>query len=105
MMMLRFLQVLMKSNSQERQTFMDAAIAADDLNAFREMREQGFRSDYYVLYGHESRCKMYDYMLKREFGQHLTVERIYNQEDLDRLTVTGSIAVALKQIEAKKGKL
>lgn len=102
MLMPRFLQVLMKTNSHERQVFIDAAIAADDLNAFREMREQGYDANYYLLYGHESRCKMYTYMLRREFGPELTVESIYDKEELDRLTVTGSIAVALKQIEHKE---
>ena len=58
-MMPRFLQVLMRSNSDERRTFIDAAIAADDLNAFHEMREQGYLSDRYLLYGHKSRCELY----------------------------------------------
>lgn len=35
------------------------AIAADDLNAFHEMREQGYLSDRYLLYGHKSRCELY----------------------------------------------
>ena len=104
MLMPRFLQVLMKTNSHERQVFIDAAIAADDLNTFREAREQGYGADYYLLYGHESRCKMYTYMLRQEFGSHLTVESIYDKEELDQLTVTGSIAVALKQIERKRGR-
>ncbi len=98
-LMPRFLQVLMKTNSQERETFLDAAIAADDLNAFHEMRNQGYGSDYYLLYGHEVRCKMYTYMLKKEFGEHITVECIYDKEELDQLTVTGSIAVALQAVE------
>ena len=98
-MMPRFLQVLMRSNSDERRTFIDAAIAADDLNAFHEMREQGYLSDRYLLYGHKSRCELYTYMLKKEFGDHITVESIYEKEELDSLTVSGSIAVALKAIE------
>lgn len=97
-MMTRFLQVLMKTSSQERQTFLDAAIAADDLNAFHEMRDQGYPGDYYLLYGHKSRCEMYTYMLKKEFGDHVVVESIYDKEELDNLTVIGSIAVALEKI-------
>lgn len=97
-LMPRFLQVLMKTNAQERQTFLDAAIAADDLNAFHEMRAQGYASDYYLLYGHKSRCQMYTYMLKKEFGEQLTVESIYDNAELDNLTVIGSIAVALEKI-------
>lgn len=97
-LMPRFLQVLMKTNSQERETFLDAAIAADDLYAFHEMKNQGYPSDYFLLYGHESRCKMYTYMLKKEFGEHVVVESIYDKEELDNLTVIGSIAVALEKI-------
>lgn len=98
-MMPRFLQVLMRSNSEERRTFIDAAIAADDLNAFHEMQDQGFLAEHYLLYGHQSRCEMYAYMLKKEFGDHITVESIYEKEELDGLTVNGSIAVALRAIE------
>lgn len=98
-MMPRFLQVLMRSDSQERRTFIDAAIAADDLNAFHEMQEQGCLANHFLLYGHQSRCEMYAYMLKKEFGSHITVESICEKEELDSLTVNGSIAVALKAIE------
>lgn len=97
-MMPRFLQVLMKSSYQEREIFLDAAIAADDLNAFHELRDQGYPGDYYLLYGHKSRCEMYTYMLKKEFGEHVVVESIYDKEELDNLTVIGSIAVALEKI-------
>lgn len=98
MLMPRFMQVLMHTDGHEREVFMDAAIAADDLNAFRELREQGYRAEHYVLYGHESRCRMYEYMLKKEFGPQTAIDIIYEKEELDRLTVTGSIAVALEQI-------
>lgn len=101
-MMPRFLQVLMKSNSWERKIFLDAAIAADDLNAFHEMRNQGYDANHYVLYGHEVRCKMYAYMLKKEFGEDLVVESIYDKEELDQLTVVGSIAVALEAIQKER---
>jgi len=104
MLMPRFLQVLMTTNSQERQIFVDAAIAADDLNAFREMRGQGYTSDYYLLYGQKGRCELYTYMLKKEFGSGLTVESIYDKDELDQLTVTGSVAVALQKIEDDRKK-
>lgn len=98
MLMPRFLQVLLKTNSHERQVFVDAAIAADDMKAFCEMRNKGYDSNYYLLYGHESRCKLYTEMLRRKFGPQLIVESIYEQQDLDYLTVRGSIAVALHRI-------
>lgn len=102
MLMPRFLQVLMKTNSTERCTFMDAAIATDDLNSFREMRNSGYDSDYYLLYGHQSRCEMYSYILKHVFGKNLSIDSIYKTEELDNLTVTGSIAVALERIQSEK---
>ncbi|WP_317397507.1 2-dehydro-3-deoxygalactonokinase [Anaerotruncus colihominis] len=102
MLMPRFLQVLMKTNSSERQIFVDAAIAADDLKAFHEMRSQGYHSDFYLLYGHESRCRMYTYMLKKEFGRQLEIKSVHSKEDLDRMTVDGSIAVALERIQRGK---
>lgn len=98
MLMPRFLQVLLKTNSHERQVFVDAAIAADDMNAFCEMRDRGYSSDYYLLYGHESRCKMYRGILQKKFGPQLTVNCIYEQKELDRLTVRGSISVALGRV-------
>lgn len=99
MLMPRFLQVLMRTDSHEREVFMDAAIAADDLNTFHEMRKQGYVSDRYILYGHENRCKLYTYMLKKEFGPQTIIESIYEKEELDYLTVRGSVEVALEQIE------
>lgn len=102
MLMPRFLQVLMKTNGEERNLFIDAAIAADDLNAFREMREMEYISDYYLLYGQKSRCELYTYMLKKEFGEQLVIESIYDKDKLDQLTVTGSITVALQKIKAEQ---
>lgn len=101
MLMPRFMQVLLQSNSQERKIFVDAAIAADDLNTFREMRQQGYGSDYYLLYGQEGRCRMYSYMLEKEFGPGLQIESIYQQSELDQLTVDGCIAVARTYIKNK----
>jgi len=102
MLMPRFLQVLMKTDSQERRLFVDAAIAADDMRSFEEMCGQGYDPQYYLLYGHEVRCELYTYMLKKKFGEQITVESIYDKEELDRLTVTGSVAVALQRIEDER---
>lgn len=99
MLMPRFLQVLMKTNSTERRIFVDAAIAADDLNAFHEMDNQGYGVKHYILYGQEDRCKMYALMLKKEFGNDLVVDTIYEKEAVDHLTIAGSCTVALKKIE------
>lgn len=98
MLMPRFLQVLLQTDSRERRIFVDAAIAADDMKAFCEMREQGYDSDYYLLYGHEGRCKIYTDMLHKKFGPQLTIKSIFNQQELDSLTVRGAVSVALHLI-------
>lgn len=100
MLMPRFLQVLLRTDSRERQIFADAAIAADDMKAFCEMREQGYDSDYYLLYGHESRCRIYTEMLQRKFGSQLEIRSVHEQRELDSLTVKGVISVALRAIPA-----
>lgn len=101
MLMPRFLQVLLQTDSTERQTFFDAAIAADDMHAFHEMRDQGYVSNHYLLYGHENRCRMYTYMLRREFGPQINIQCISQKEELDRLTVHGCIAVAMRRIKER----
>lgn len=98
LLMPRFLQVLLKTDSRERDIFANAAIAADDLKAFEEMRNKGYDSSRYIFYGHESRCKMYEYLLKKRFGDGLLIESIYDKEEIGRLTVQGAIAIALDKI-------
>lgn len=89
----RLLQVFYPTNSAERMRFLDAAIAADDMAIFREMRRQE-RGDYYLLYGYEERCRLYTYFIKKEFGADITVESIYEKDQLAQLTVDGVIAIA-----------
>jgi 2-dehydro-3-deoxygalactonokinase len=99
MMMPRFLQVLMKTNSTEREIFTDAAIVADDIGSFREMKEQGYSSRYYLFYGQEGRCKMYKYMLQKELGEDVQIDIVYDSDEIDQFTIQGAIAVAAKIIE------
>ena len=93
MLMPRFLQVLLKSDSEERKTFIDAAIAADDMKAFSEMRNMGYIGKRYILYGQQKRCSMYAYMLRQRFGSELESIEIYDQEKIAMMTVKGSIHV------------
>ena len=94
LLMPRFMQVLLRTASDERDLFVNAAIAADDLKAFREMRDRGLASDRYILYGGPRRCELYDYMLKRFLGNRLDIRCIWDKEEIDMLTVRGAAAVA-----------
>jgi len=97
----RFMQVLLNTDSSERKTFIDAAIASEDLYAFKDMRARGYASRRYILYGQEERCKMYKYMLEKTYGDEIEVEIIYKKEDLDRMTTDGAIAIASNLIKTE----
>lgn len=99
LLMPRFMQVLMRTNSEERRIFTDAALAADDMFAFREMRRWGMTGEKYIFYGHAERCEMYEIILKKEFGSDVCTETIPGAEEQDRLTVHGNIAIALEKIQ------
>ncbi len=102
MLMPRFLQVLLKTDSSERMTFLDAAIAADDIMMFRDMRDKGYDSGTYIFYGHKERCKMYTYLIHRYISPDIRVITIDDKEDIARLQVEGAIKVALHTINKKK---
>ncbi len=99
MLMPRFLQVLLKTDSTERMTFLDAAIAADDMLLFKDMREKGYDSSVYILYGHKERCEMYTYLIKRYIGEDITVLSIDDKAEIAKLQVEGAIKVALHTIQ------
>ncbi|MDR1534058.1 MAG: 2-dehydro-3-deoxygalactonokinase [Planctomycetota bacterium] len=102
LLMPRFMQVLMKSNGEERNIFVNAAIAADDLKAFKEMRDFGLASERYILYGKRARCEMYDYMLRKRFGADLRIDVISDKAELGMLTVRGAVLVAGDILAAEK---
>lgn len=97
MLMPRFMQVLLKTDSDERQLFTNAAIAVDDIKAFKEFKSQGYNTNNYLFFGHESRCKLYEYLIKKKFGNDLKIESIYEEETIANLTVKGSVGVARRK--------
>lgn len=94
LMMPRFMQVLIQSNVWERKVFTNAAIAADDMKAFEDMRRRGLANDRYIIYGQENRCEMYQWMLRKFFGDSLKITCISDRDQIAKLTVMGCIAVA-----------
>ncbi|MEM5767392.1 MAG: 2-dehydro-3-deoxygalactonokinase [Bacillota bacterium] len=94
LLMPRFMETLLNTNSQERIWFLDAAIAADDMKAFDEMIAMGLDTNRYILYGHELRCNLYEKMLHMKYGDDIIVESISKKEDIDNLTIQGVIQIA-----------
>jgi 2-dehydro-3-deoxygalactonokinase len=102
MLMPRFMQVLLKTGSNERILFTNAAIAADDIKAFKEFADQGYGTNNYILFGHESRCNLYSYLIKKEFGAARKIQSIYDNDLIADMTVKGAVSVAFAFLAAKK---
>ena len=103
-LMPRFMQVLMKTDAEERQLFTDSAIAADDMKAFRAMRENGCLAAPIILFGHAARCDIYRYLLRNKLQIDGEIVCISDQDTIGHLTVDGAIAVAKKIIERENAR-
>jgi 2-dehydro-3-deoxygalactonokinase len=93
LLMPRFMEVLLRTSGEERMLFLDAAIAADDLNAFHEMENLGFSGSECLLVGKEGRCETYKSLLEDEFPD-MHVSYVSKVEEIDRFTISGVLAVA-----------
>ena len=89
-LMPRFMQVLLKTNSEER-LFVDAAIAVDDMKAFMDFNNQGYKTSKYILFGHRLRCKLYTYLIKQYLGSDVEVESIYDEQAIADMTIKESL--------------
>lgn len=94
LLMPRFMETLLDTNSKERILFLSAAIAADDMKAFDEMIGMGYGAERYIFYGHKIRCELYEQMLRLKYGKDILVESISDKEDVDNLTIQGVIQIA-----------
>ena len=90
----RFMQVLLKTNYKERHTFIDAAIAVDDMNAIKSFDKKGYKAKTYILFGHESRCEMYSYLIKKEYGDDINIISNSDKERLSEFTIKGAVNIA-----------
>lgn len=102
LMIPRFMQVLLTTDYKERNLFIDAAIAVDDMKCITEFENQGHFANTFILLGHESRCKIYSYLIKKKYGDKVKVENISDKGKLSELTVKGAITIANRYRELKK---
>ncbi|MFA5446992.1 MAG: 2-dehydro-3-deoxygalactonokinase [Sphaerochaeta sp.] len=97
MMMVRFMDVLMQTTSNERRTFMEACIAAQDMMALQQFSQLDLKLDApFVLMGKSSRCNVYEYLLKKRFGAQHPITLYVDDEAIDALTVQGLLHLARK---------
>lgn len=98
----RFLQVLLQTDYHERNLFMDAAVAADDMRLLEEFERQGHHANRYILFGHEERCTVYSYLIHKMFGDSTEVISVSDKKRLSELTVKGAVTIAKRYNKLKK---
>lgn len=95
LLMPRFLEVLLGVPAPLRRLFLDAAIAAEDLHAFRDFPLLGFAPDApVVLIGAPARCRIFRYLLGRYHGLTWEIREVSDAEEVDRLAILGGVAIA-----------
>jgi len=99
LLMPRLMETLLDTNAQERIWFLNAAIAADDMKTFDEMISMGCGAKHYVLYGHKSRCYLYEKMIHQKYGENIVVESIYEKEEVESLSIRGILLIAQEIIK------
>jgi 2-dehydro-3-deoxygalactonokinase len=95
MLMPRFLDTLLKTTWYERKLFVEAAIAAEDMRAVNQFDMLHFPLDTnFILVGDQSRCILYEYLLREKIQIKKDILTIEKTEDVDRLSIKGAIYLA-----------
>jgi 2-dehydro-3-deoxygalactonokinase len=95
LLMPRFMEVLLGVPAPARRLFLEAAIGAEDLKALDDFPLLGFAADGpFVLIGHPSRCRVFEYLLARYAGAGGRISAVSRAEEVDRLSILGAVAVA-----------
>jgi len=98
LMMPRFMEVLLKTTSYERELFFNAAISTEDLKVTKEFSLFNFSliNNNFILVGHKNRCEILNYMLKEYCGVKNKIKMIYKKGDINKLSIEGAISIAKK---------
>jgi len=90
----RFMDVLLKTKWYERKLFMESLIASEDIKAMSQLKEFDFPSDAtFILIGPKKRSLVYEYLLKGKMNI-TNIFKIYKKQDIDYLSITGSLHLA-----------
>lgn len=95
LVMTRFLDVLLSSTWYERKLFVEAVIAAEDMQALRQFKQFDFPSDpSFILIGEPKRCALYAHLLREKLHITQDILTITETADIDVLSIEGAIALA-----------
>jgi 2-dehydro-3-deoxygalactonokinase len=97
LLMPRFMDVLLKVPAEIRRTFVEAAIAAEDVKVLDDFHLVGFPRDCpLILIGSPRRCRVFREVLARALPTGPTVAEISTADEVDRLSIDGAVAIARK---------
>lgn len=92
----RFLDVLLDTEWYERHLFFEALISAEDMLSIGQLGMLGVDAPAnFVLVGREDRCRLYSYILGRQFP-HSVIQTITDGEETDELSIQGVLSIARK---------
>ena len=95
LLMPRFMDVLLKVPAEVRRTFVEAAIAAEDLQVLQDFPLVGFPRDCpMILIGSPRRCRVFREVFTRALETGLGIAEISTIEAVDRLSIDGAVAIA-----------
>lgn len=95
LMLPRFLDTLLQTEWYERELFVDALIAAEDirsLDIFRKLKYPLNTS--FIIIGKKRRCEIYRYLLKTKLNNDNNIELLTEDSDIDQLSITGALHLA-----------
>lgn len=97
LLMPRFLDTLVETKWYERKLFVEGAIASEDIRVTRLFASLHFSLDtHFILLGIKKRCLIYEYLLKEKIGIKKDIWVLTETQDVDRLSIQGSIHLAKK---------
>jgi 2-dehydro-3-deoxygalactonokinase len=95
LLMPRFMDVLLGVPAEVRRTFVEAAIAAEDLQVLQDFPLVGFPRDCpMILIGSPRRCRVFREVLTRALETGPGIAEINTVEAVDRLSIDGAVAIA-----------
>lgn len=102
--MARFLDVLLKTTWYERKLFVEATIAAEDMNAINQFKRFNFpkNTDFVIIGSNDKRCKIHKYLLQTKLNTSKEIKIISDTKSIDMLSVNGTIEIAERAGYIKK---
>jgi 2-dehydro-3-deoxygalactonokinase len=91
----RLADVLLETKWYQRKLFLEAAMAAEDMQAINQFERFGFPkdTDFVIIGENDKRCKIYEYLLQR-MRLKGSLRIISDTRSIDMLTINGSMEIA-----------